>query len=219
MCDLENNFCDHLNGGTSFLLNVKSHISLAKNLKVHSNLAVHKEVYTDYYKRLGLKRGWGMGDTEYLKMSKATHNGRSKAMLSRSVVSDSLRPHGLWSTRLFCPYSFPYKNAVVGCHFLLQVIFPTQGLNLHLLHLLHWHVDSLPPSHLGSLEESYPLPEGPRHVHVTLQDVFNENFGSVFIFVFNKTNTHERVVRLCCDWKNTAGTQTHWDPNSCFSKV
>ena len=29
----------------------------------------------------------------------------------------------------------------VGCHALLQGIFPTQGLNLH---LLHWQVDSLP---------------------------------------------------------------------------
>ena len=30
------------------------------------------------------------------------------------------------------------------CHFLLQGIFPTQGLNPHLLCLLHWQVDSLP---------------------------------------------------------------------------
>ena len=28
-------------------------------------------------------------------------------------------------------------------------VFPTQGLNLSLLHLLHWQVDSLPLSHLG----------------------------------------------------------------------
>ena len=35
-------------------------------------------------------------------------------------------------------------------HFLLQGIFPTQGLNLHLLLLLHWQADSLPLSHLGS---------------------------------------------------------------------
>ena len=31
----------------------------------------------------------------------------------------------------------------MGCHFLLQGIFLTQGLNPHLLHLLHWQVDSL----------------------------------------------------------------------------
>ena len=36
----------------------------------------------------------------------------------------------------------------VGCHFLLQVIFLTQGLNLH---LLHWQVDSLPLSHLANM--------------------------------------------------------------------
>ena len=38
----------------------------------------------------------------------------------------------------------------MGCYFLLQRIFPTHGLNLHLLWLLHWQVDSLPLSHLGS---------------------------------------------------------------------
>ena len=39
-------------------------------------------------------------------------------------------------TRLLCPWSLPGKNTGVGCHFLLQGIFPTQGSNLHLLHLL-----------------------------------------------------------------------------------
>ena len=36
----------------------------------------------------------------------------------------------------------------VGFHFLLQRIFPTQGLNSHPLHLLHWQMDhftTLPP--------------------------------------------------------------------------
>ena len=31
-----------------------------------------------------------------------------------------------------------------GLPFLLQGIFPAQGSNLHLLHLLHWQVGSLP---------------------------------------------------------------------------
>ena len=30
------------------------------------------------------------------------------------------------------------QSTGVGCHALLQGIFPTQGLNLHLLHLLRW---------------------------------------------------------------------------------
>ena len=32
------------------------------------------------------------------------------------------------------PWGFPGKNTGVGCHSLLQGIFPTQGLNLGLLH-------------------------------------------------------------------------------------
>ena len=35
------------------------------------------------------------------------------------------------------------ENARVGCYFLLQWIFPTQGSNPHILHLLHWQADSL----------------------------------------------------------------------------
>ena len=38
--------------------------------------------------------------------------------------------------RLLCLWDSPGKNTGVGCHFLLQGIFPTQGLNLHLLCLL-----------------------------------------------------------------------------------
>ena len=34
----------------------------------------------------------------------------------------------------------PGRNTGVGCHALLQGIFPTQGSNLHLLCLLHWQM-------------------------------------------------------------------------------
>ena len=61
-----------------------------------------------------------------------------------SVLSNSLRPHVLQPTGLPCPWDFPSKNTVVGCHALLQEIFPTQELNLYLLHLLHWQAVSLP---------------------------------------------------------------------------
>ena len=39
---------------------------------------------------------------------------------SRSVMSDSSRPHGLQSTRLRHPWDFPGKHTGVGCHCLLQ---------------------------------------------------------------------------------------------------
>ena len=45
---------------------------------------------------------------------------------ARSVVSDSATP---WTvpSRLLCPWDSPGKNTGVGCHFLFQGIFPTQG--------------------------------------------------------------------------------------------
>ena len=55
----------------------------------------------------------------------------------------TLWPHGLQPTRLPCPWNFPGKNTGIGCLFLLQGIFLIQGLNLCLLHFLHWQVDSL----------------------------------------------------------------------------
>ena len=58
-----------------------------------------------------------------------------------SDLSNSVT-HGLSTTRLLCPWNFPDKNTGVGCHFLLQGIFPIQGLNLGLLRLLHWQADS-----------------------------------------------------------------------------
>ena len=52
--------------------------------------------------------------------------------LNHSVVSDSLC-YGLVLGRLLCPWNSPGKNTGVGCHFLLQGIFLTQGLNSCLL--------------------------------------------------------------------------------------
>ena len=61
---------------------------------------------------------------------------------SCSVVSDSLRPHGLCS-----PWHSPGQNTGVGSLSLLQGIFPTQGLNPGLLHC-RWILYQL--SHRGS---------------------------------------------------------------------
>ena len=53
-----------------------------------------------------------------------------------SVMSDSGTP-GIVVTRLLCPWNFSGKNTGMGCHFLFQRIFLTQGSNLHLQYLLH----------------------------------------------------------------------------------
>ena len=47
---------------------------------------------------------------------------------AHSVLSDSLQPYGLQPARLLCLWNFPGKNIGVSCHFLLQGIFPAQGL-------------------------------------------------------------------------------------------
>ena len=70
-----------------------------------------------------------------------------ECMLSHSVMSDYLDPHGLQSGSFFCPWGFPGQNPGVGCHFLLQQILLTQGSNPH---LQHWQADSLPLSYQGS---------------------------------------------------------------------
>ena len=59
----------------------------------------------------------------------------------RSVMSDSLRPHGLYS-----PWNSPGQNTAVGSLSLLQGIFLTQGSNLCLLNC-RWILHLL--SHLG----------------------------------------------------------------------
>ena len=71
---------------------------------------------------------------------------------SSSVMSNSLWSHGLQPARLLCLWNSPGKNTGVGCHFLLQQIFPTQELNLDLLNC-RWILYHL--SHKGSLVGTY----------------------------------------------------------------
>ena len=50
-------------------------------------------------------------------------------MLSLSVMSGSLQPHGLYPASHLCPWDPPDKNTEADCHALLPGILPTQGLN------------------------------------------------------------------------------------------
>ena len=43
----------------------------------------------------------------------------------------------IWMVAYLCPWGFPGENTGVGCHFLLQGIFPTQWSNPRFLCLLH----------------------------------------------------------------------------------
>ena len=65
-------------------------------------------------------------------------------------MSSSLQPYGVYP-----PAGIPQQNTALGCHFLLQGIFPTQGLNLCLIHLLHCQVGSLPLAPSGKPNSHY----------------------------------------------------------------
>ena len=58
--------------------------------------------------------------------------GQSQCYLLSHV--DAFRPYGLLPARVLCWWNFPGKNTGVGCHFLLQGIFPTPGSNPGLWH-------------------------------------------------------------------------------------
>ena len=60
--------------------------------------------------------------------------GSSQSLVSCSVISDCLQPHGLQPVRLLSPWDFLGKNTGVDCHFLLQGIFLSQGSNPGLQH-------------------------------------------------------------------------------------
>ena len=60
----------------------------------------------------------------------------SAAQLCRTLCD----PRGLWPDRLLCPWDSPGKDSGVGCHFLFQGVFPTQGPSPRHLHLLRWQV-------------------------------------------------------------------------------
>ena len=109
-----------------------------------------------------------------------------------SVMSDSLRPTGLWPTRLLCPWDLPGKNAGVGCHSLFQGIFLTQRLNPL---LVHWQVDSLPLSHLGSpLETMLFLPS----LFLVLYVIITITYISVTLSVWSpETHSPAESSNMC----------------------
>ena len=66
-----------------------------------------------------------------------------------SVVSNSATPQTV-ACQAPLSMGFSWQEYWSGHLLLLQGIFLTQNSNPHLLYLLHWQSDSLPPCHLGS---------------------------------------------------------------------
>ena len=68
-----------------------------------------------------------------------------------SITQSSLTFCTPWTVAHQAPLSVEFSSQEywVGCHFLLQGIFATQGLNPH---LLHWQADPLPLQYLGNTD-------------------------------------------------------------------
>ena len=87
-----------------------------------------------------------------------------------------------WTVAPQAPLSmgFPRQDTEVGCHSLLQGVFPTQGSTPHLLHLLHRQAGSLALSHLGSprwvVTGGHLFVGGPRFFLAVLNWFGNHNF-------------------------------------------
>ena len=77
-------------------------------------------------------RNWGMGPN---------------APCKQAQLCLTLWPYALQFAKLLCARDFSCLNTEVGCHFLLQGNFLTQGSNPC---LLLGQADSLPPHHLGN---------------------------------------------------------------------
>ena len=77
-------------------------------------------------------------------------------------MSESLKPCGLYVAHQSPLWDSPGKNIGVGCRFLLQGIFLTQGLNSSLLCLLHWQALPLKPPGKPYLPVTLPSPPPPR---------------------------------------------------------
>ena len=71
----------------------------------------------------------------------------------------TLRSHGLQPVSFLCPWDSPGKNTGVGCHFLLQGIFPTQESNPGLLRcrqiLYQLSYEGSPIMYNGSIQIRY----------------------------------------------------------------
>ena len=95
---------------------------------------------------------WGCKESDTTKQQTHTIYRQIDRQIT-GLLACSLSPFGLfvtpWTTAHQVPLSieFPRKHTGAGCHFLLQGIFLTQGLNPR---LLDWQEDSLPLSYLGS---------------------------------------------------------------------
>ena len=112
-------------------------------------------------------------------------------LVTKLCCMHSFATHGLEPARLLCPWDYPGKNTGVGCHFLFHGIFPTQGLNLCLLGLLHWQADSLPLNHLGTPHTTIVIlfPTSTGRYEMTNRDASRPRQTCLLLHVFSSSSS------------------------------
>ena len=95
--------------------------------------------------------------------------------------------------RLLHPWDFPGKNTGVGCHFLLQGIFQTQGLNPGLLPLLHWQA--------GSLSAEAPGKPIRTNTTLVLQSISTHSVNTYLIGLGARPTFHKITGALIIAWQ------------------
>ena len=98
----------------------------------------------------------------------------------------------LWTVthQALCPWDSPGKSTEVGCHALLQGIFPTQGLNPSLLSLLHWQAGSLP------LAPPQMITEATRHGLFQHPALLTYKCVYIFSSSITFTSTHSQILPI-----------------------
>ena len=112
--------------------------------------------------------------------------------------------------RLLSPWDFPGKSTRVGCHFLLQGIFPTQGSNLG---LLHCRQTLYRLTHQGSLWRQMLLPGCLKFFPETNSNVsrwINESTNEELSTTIHKTDNK--------DLPHSTGSPTQYSAMTCMGK-
>ena len=121
-----------------------------------------------------------------------------KQSIIHSVVSDSLQPHGLYPTRLLCPWDSPGKNTGVDFHALLQGIFLTQGWNLCLCNV--GDLGSIPGLRRSPGEgKGYPLQQsGPENSMNCIVRGVTKSWTGLSDFDFDFLHIYMAAMSIIC---------------------
>ena len=106
----------------------------------------------------------------------------TRVCVCASVMSDSFQLHGLWPTRLLCPWDFSRQEYWSGLLVPPPGLLPNQRSNPDLLHVLHRQADSslplVPPGNTWGLSDcgftSPPHPLTPTCLHIPLGETWME---------------------------------------------